>query len=89
MTDSIHTKLGQGRRVAIPADLCNRYHLFPGDPVVLEPIDAGIVMRPLQEVIHEVQSFFADAAPSKVRLSDELIRERRTEAAKDDQDAHD
>jgi bifunctional DNA-binding transcriptional regulator/antitoxin component of YhaV-PrlF toxin-antitoxin module len=86
MTDSIHTKLGEGRRVAIPAELCHRYHLQPGDPVVLEPSDAGIIMRPLHDVFQEVQSFFADAAPSDIRLSDELIRERRAEAAKESHD---
>jgi len=76
--------MSEGRRVAIPAGFCQRYGLHPGDPVVLEPTDSGIVVRPLDAVIREVQAFFADAAPSDVVLSDELLRDRREEAARED-----
>jgi hypothetical protein len=51
-----------------------------GDLVVLEPSDTGITLRPLDEVIREVQAFFANAAPADVKLSDELLRDRRQEA---------
>ncbi len=46
MANVIHTTLGKGRRVAVAAELCQRYGIEPGAPVVLEPSDAGIVMRP-------------------------------------------
>src|SRR5262245_2242798 len=82
----VHTKLGEGRRVAIPADLCHQYGLEPGDPVVLESSDAGIIVRPLDVVIREVQAFFKDAAPADVAVSEELIRDRREEAAREDSD---
>jgi bifunctional DNA-binding transcriptional regulator/antitoxin component of YhaV-PrlF toxin-antitoxin module len=80
MSNVIHTKMSEGRRVAIPADLCDRYGIHPGDPVVLESSATGIVMRPLEAVIREVQAFFADAAPAEVLLSEELLRDRRAEA---------
>jgi bifunctional DNA-binding transcriptional regulator/antitoxin component of YhaV-PrlF toxin-antitoxin module len=80
MEHVIHTKLSEGRRVAIPAELCHRYGIEPGDPVVLEPSESGIVLRPLHTVIREVQAYFADVAPAGVSLSEELIRERRQEA---------
>jgi bifunctional DNA-binding transcriptional regulator/antitoxin component of YhaV-PrlF toxin-antitoxin module len=86
MSDVIHTKLGEGRRVAIPAELCQRYGIEPGDPVVLEPTDTGIVMRPLEVVIREVQAYFADLAPPDVKLSEELLRERREEAKREHRD---
>ena len=69
MQPVIHTKISEGRRVAIPAELCHRYGLHPGDPVVLEPSDAGIVVQPLDAVIREVQAYFADIAPPGVLLS--------------------
>ena len=50
MSHVTHTKLGEGRRVVIPAELCQRYGLEPGDPVVLEPSDTGITVRPLDDV---------------------------------------
>jgi bifunctional DNA-binding transcriptional regulator/antitoxin component of YhaV-PrlF toxin-antitoxin module len=84
MVHVIHTKMGEGRRVAIPAEMCHEYGLEPGTALVLEPTKTGIVVRPLQEVIHEVQAFFADAAPPGVRLSDTLIADRRREAEGDD-----
>jgi bifunctional DNA-binding transcriptional regulator/antitoxin component of YhaV-PrlF toxin-antitoxin module len=83
MSHVIHTKLGEGRRVAIPFELCQEYGLEPGDPVVLEPAQSGIVLRPLDTVVREVQAFFADAAPADVLLSEELSRDRREEAARD------
>jgi bifunctional DNA-binding transcriptional regulator/antitoxin component of YhaV-PrlF toxin-antitoxin module len=79
----IHTKLGGGRRVAIPLDMCHEHGLEPGKPVVLESTETGIVVRPLDEVVRDVQDFFADAAPKKVLLSEELSRDRRAEAAHD------
>jgi bifunctional DNA-binding transcriptional regulator/antitoxin component of YhaV-PrlF toxin-antitoxin module len=83
MVHVIHTKMGEGRRVAIPAELCEEYGLQPGTTVVLEPSPSGIVVRPLETVIREVQAFFADAAPPDVLLSDELSRDRKAEAARD------
>jgi bifunctional DNA-binding transcriptional regulator/antitoxin component of YhaV-PrlF toxin-antitoxin module len=83
MEPVVHTKISESRRVAIPADLCQRYGLAPGDPVVLEPSDTGIVVRRLDDVIREVQAFFADVAPQDVLISDELNRDRRDEADRD------
>lgn len=83
MVHVMHTKMGEGRRVAIPADLCQEYGLRPGTPVVLEPSPSGIVVRPFKTVIREVQDFFADVAPPDVLLSEELSRDRKAEAARD------
>jgi bifunctional DNA-binding transcriptional regulator/antitoxin component of YhaV-PrlF toxin-antitoxin module len=83
MDHVIHTKLGEGRRVVIPVELCQKYGLEPGDPVVLEPSESGITLRPLDDVIEDVQAYFAEAAPEKVVLSEELLRDRRNEAAKE------
>ena len=80
MENVIHTKMGEGRRVAIPAELCQQYGIEPGDPVVLETSATGIVMRPLDAVIREVQAYFADVAPPEVLLSEELLHDRREEA---------
>lgn len=86
MTDIIHIKLGEGRRVAIPADLCKRYGIKPGDPLVLEASDHAMTIRPYDEVIREVQAYFKNVAPSGVILSDELSRDRRAEAKREDSD---
>ena len=79
----IHTKMGERRRVAIPAELCHQYGIEPGDPVMLESSATGTVMRPLDAVIREVQAYFADATPPGVSLSEELLRDRREEAERE------
>lgn len=86
MTDVIHVKMGEGRRVAIPAELCQRYGIQPGDPLVLEASEHAMTLRPLDEVVREVQAFFADAAPADKVLSEELSRERRAEARRERRD---
>jgi AbrB family looped-hinge helix DNA binding protein len=82
MTDAIHTKLTESRRVAIPAEICQALGLRPGDPLVLEVANHAIVLRSLDDVVREVQAYFADAAPPDVIVSEELSRDRRAEAAR-------
>ena len=81
--DPIHTKLGLGRRLAIPAELCQRYGFEPGKPLVLEATENGLMVRPLDRVLDEVQGFFSAIAPRDLLLSDELRRDRRAEAARE------
>ena len=81
MSNVTHTKMSEGRRIAIPAEMCREYGIEPGTPLVLEPAKSGIMLRPLESVVREVQTFFADAAPPDVVLSEELSRDRREEAA--------
>jgi bifunctional DNA-binding transcriptional regulator/antitoxin component of YhaV-PrlF toxin-antitoxin module len=66
--------------------MCRELGLEPGTPVVLEATDTAIVLRPLGEVVREVQDYFQDAAPKKQLLSDELSRDRRAESARDKRD---
>jgi bifunctional DNA-binding transcriptional regulator/antitoxin component of YhaV-PrlF toxin-antitoxin module len=53
MVNVVRTKLGEGRRVAIPAEVCQRCGLEPRDPVGLDPSEHGIVVRPLDAVISD------------------------------------
>ena len=47
--------------------------------VGVEPTESGIVLRPLDTVIRDVPTFFADVVPAGGLLSDELSRDRRKE----------
>jgi bifunctional DNA-binding transcriptional regulator/antitoxin component of YhaV-PrlF toxin-antitoxin module len=86
MENVTHTKMSNGRRVAIPAKLCHEYGLEAGSPVVLELTEHGIMLRSYQDVLRDVQAYFAKAAPKGTLLSDELISDRREEAAKETRD---
>lgn len=78
-----YAMMSQGRRVAIPAKLCQEYGIQAGSPVVLEPTEHGIMLRSYRDVLRDVQRYFAGTAPKGVLLSDELLRERREEATKE------
>jgi bifunctional DNA-binding transcriptional regulator/antitoxin component of YhaV-PrlF toxin-antitoxin module len=86
MNEVVHVKLGEGRRVAIPASFCRRIGIEPGDPLVLEASEHSMTLRPLDEVIKEVQAHFKKLAPADVVLSEELIRDRRAEARREQRD---
>lgn len=86
MPHAIHTKIGSGRRVVIPADLCRAYGLAPGSPVVLEPTEDGIILRRYADVARDVQGYFEGAAPKGLCLSDALRRDRREEAEREARD---
>ncbi len=79
----IHTTLGPGRRVVIPAEVCRPFGLGPGSHVVIEASEGGVLLRPLDAVLREVQSFFHDAAPAFVLRTDEPAGDRRAEAERE------
>jgi bifunctional DNA-binding transcriptional regulator/antitoxin component of YhaV-PrlF toxin-antitoxin module len=81
MENVVHSKLGEGRRIPVPAALCQRYGLKLGDPLVLEPAKDGFIVRSLESVVREVQTFCSSfASKHGGLLSEELIQERRAEA---------
>lgn len=85
-TEIRHIQLDAAGRALIPMTMRQRLGLAVGDPVVLEATDEGVLLRPLKAVIRDVQAYFADVAPPGVLVSEELIRERREEAARDGDD---
>jgi AbrB family looped-hinge helix DNA binding protein len=83
MTHYIHTRLGEDRRVVIPAKVCERLGIAAGDPLVLEEEDDSLRLIPCSHLLREVQAAFAPFRSPGESLVDELIAERRAEAARD------
>jgi AbrB family looped-hinge helix DNA binding protein len=81
MSNVYHTKLGEGRRVAIPAEACEQLGLRPGAPLTILIKDDGLHVVPYEQIVREVQAAFAPYRQSGVSVVDGLIRERREEAA--------
>jgi AbrB family looped-hinge helix DNA binding protein len=86
MDSVFHTKLGEGRRVAIPAEVCQKLGLNPGDPLAIEIHDGGLHLIPYDQVIRDIQRAFAPYKKPGVSVVDELIRERREEAARENRE---
>ena len=86
MESVFHTKLGEGRRVAIPAHVCQKLGIHPGDPLAIEIHDDGLHLIPYAQVIRDVQKAFAPYKKHGVSVVDELIRERREEATRENRE---
>jgi len=79
-----HSSLDSSGRVLLPAALRGLLHLEPGSRVVIEPEGGSIRLTPLDRVIEEVQDFFCQFKRPGESVADELIRERREEAAREE-----
>lgn len=82
-----HTKLGEGRRIAIPAEVCKQMGLQTGAPLTITIEGDGLHVVPYEQIVREVQAAFAPYRKPGVSVVDELIRERREEAAREEEEA--
>ena len=78
-----HTKLGGGRRVAIPAEVCKKLGLAAGDALTIRLGEDGMQLLTFDHIIRDVQKAFAPYRKRGVNQVDELVRERRDEAARE------
>lgn len=83
MSDFIRTKVTDAGRVVIPARFRKAFGIREGEDVVFSTDEHGIRITPLRQAVRQAQDYFASLAPAGVSLSDELLRERREEAARD------
>jgi AbrB family looped-hinge helix DNA binding protein len=76
-----HAKLGEDGRLVIPAALRKELGLHPGDTIVIESDGDSLLLRGYERVLQEVQGAFAGCRVPGADAADELIGERRAEAA--------
>ena len=70
-------------RIVIPAESRLRKQVKEGDMLVVEEDDSGVRIMTLDDAIHAAQEYFQKVIPKGVSLVDELIEERRQEAARE------
>ena len=71
-------------RMVIPADAKVRQALREGQTVVgVEEADGSFRVRPHADIIREIQEYMSQFVPPDVSLVDELLAERRAEAARE------
>ena len=74
--------LNASGRILIPASLRQSLNLSEGDKFIIQADDdANIRLMQLYDQIEEAEGLFADFAPENGSIADELIAERRAEAA--------
>ena len=76
-------KVAEGGRVVIPAEYRKRLGLRVGDNVILQLDDGEIRLYTVREAIRRAQEMVRRYVPEGVSLVDELIAERRAEAARE------
>lgn len=79
----IRTKLTEGGRVVIPAEYRKALGMRPGDPVIMQLDDGEVRLFTLDRAIRRAQDLVAEWFPGDRLLSEELIAERRAEAARE------
>lgn len=84
-----HVKLGDDGRLVIPATIRKEVGLKPGDTVVIESDGDSLLLRSYEQVLREVQEAFAPCRVPGVSAADELIAERRAEAAAEEAELKD
>lgn len=75
------TRMGKGGRVVIPAELRRALGLSEGDEVILRLTDQELYLITPRQAVKKAQAMVRRYVPESVRLVDELIAERRREAA--------
>ena len=76
-----HVKVGEDGRLVIPASLRKEIGIRAGDTLVLESDGDSLLVRSYDRVLKEVQEAFAPYRVPGASVVDELIAERRAEAA--------
>ena len=81
---SYHAKLIKGGKIVIPAELRREFGFEDGDTLVFEREGNSLVIKTYTQVVREVQATFKAMKPDAGRsMVDELIAERRAEAARE------
>lgn len=75
--DRTVTKIGEGGRLVIPAEYRRALGVEPGDELVLVLEENSVRVLTPREGIRRAQALVRSYIPEGVRLSDELIEERR------------
>lgn len=82
-------KLDRTGRLVIPQSLRSKKGLQAGDELVFGIDEQGrIVISTFEEAIKAIQDAFCQLVPHDVSLVDELIAERRREAAMEENEDH-
>lgn len=78
---SISTKLSPGGRVVIPAEIRRRLGLKEGDTLLIREVDGEIRITTKKHEWQRAQALVRQYIPAGCHLVDELIADRRKEAA--------
>ena len=80
---TVKTQLGKSGRIVIPAQFRKALGVRPGDVLVMSLHEGETRIFTRDQAIRNIQELVRRYVPEGVSLADELIAERRTEAARE------
>lgn len=79
----IRAKVNDNGRIVIPADFRKELGIEPGDEVIMRLENGEIHVTTVEQAVRRAQQLLRQFIPPGRMLSDELIAERRAEAARE------
>ena len=79
-------KLGPGGRIVIPAEIRETMGIEEGSTLLARCEDGELTLSTTEAVVRRVQAAFRKYVPEGVSVVDELIADRRREAAREQED---
>lgn len=83
MNEVYRAKLNEEGRLVIPAACRKQLGLAAGQEVLLQVSSQGLLVYTQDLAVKRLQNWVADHVPTSTSLADDLMTDRRTEAAKD------
>ncbi len=80
---TFHVRVIDGGKIVLPAALRRKHGFDVGKTLVVEESTGGVTIRSLDDAVAAAQAIMAKVAPVGRVLSDELIADRRAEAARE------
>ena len=78
-----HVTVDNSGRVLLPSALRKVMHADPGTMLMWVRDKSGLRLQSFEESIRELQDYYCSLAPPEVCLTDELLAERKAEAARE------
>jgi bifunctional DNA-binding transcriptional regulator/antitoxin component of YhaV-PrlF toxin-antitoxin module len=80
---TFHVRVIDGGKIVLPPALRRKHGFEVGKTLVVEESPGGVTIRSLDDAVAAAQAIMAKVAPADRVLSDELIADRRAEAARE------
>lgn len=76
-----HVKLGDSRRIALPAELCRKLDMLPGEELLVTESGDGLAITPLRRQAQRMRQELRDLLGTGPSLTADLKKLRTDEAA--------
>ena len=80
---SVRTRMTEGGRIVIPARYRKALDIKPGDELIVQLDEGELRVYSRAEALKRLQDQVTSVVPEGVSLVEELLRERRKEAARE------